>query len=174
MTSKSTPLRRAAVAVAVLATVAGCAYPGQSQYESYNVGHPIPVQFGSIVASRPIAIKGQPTGLGAASGAAAGAIGGSTLGQGSGSAAAALGLALVGLAAGAIFEQSLIDHPGVEYTVVLQSGQTFTIAQNLNPDDRILQPGERVMVQQGYGYMRVLPAENIPADVQRPTGLTVH
>src|SRR5258708_37613466 len=78
MTRRSTPLRKAALAVAVLATVAGCAHPGQNQYESYNVGHPIPVQFGSIVAARPIAIKGQPTGLGAGAGAAGGAIGGST------------------------------------------------------------------------------------------------
>src|SRR6266849_5739687 len=140
MTRRSTPLGKAALAVAVLATVSGCAYPGQNQYESYNVGHPIPVLFGSIVAARPIAIKGQPTGL----------------------------------AAGAIAEQALIDHPGVEYTVVLQSGQTYMLAQNLNPGDRILQPGERVMVQQGYGYMRVLPADNVPTDVQRPPGLDVH
>ena len=174
MTRRSTPLGKAALAVAVLATVSGCAYPGQNQYESYNVGHPIPVLFGSIVAARPIAIKGQPTGLGAGAGAAAGAIGGSTLGHGIGSAGAALGLALVGLAAGAIAEQALIDHPGVEYTVVLQSGQTYMLAQNLNPGDRILQPGERVMVQQGYGYMRVLPADNVPTDVQRPPGLDVH
>src|SRR5229473_2996449 len=110
----------------------------------------------------------------AGAGAAAGAIGGSTLGHGMGSAGAALGLALVGLAAGAIAEQALIDHPGVEYTVVLQSGQTYMLAQNLNPGDRILQPGERVMVQQGYGYMRVLPADNVPTDVERPPGLDVH
>ena len=174
MSRRPTPLRQAALAVAVVATVSGCAYPSQNQYESYNVGHPIPVQFGSIVSARPIAIKGRPTGLGAASGAAAGAIGGSTLGHGTGSAAAALGLALVGLAVGAVAEQSLIDHPGVEYTVVMQTGQTYMLAQNLNPGDRILQPGERVMVQQGYGYMRVLPADNIPTDVQRPPGLTVH
>ncbi len=30
------------------------------------------------------------------------------------------------------------------------------------------------MVQQGYGYMRVLPADNVPTDVQRPPGLDVH
>ena len=172
--TKAAPLRKAAFAVAVLAAVSGCAYPGQNSYSTAEVGRPIPVQFGTIVSSRPIEVKGQPTGLGAAAGGAAGGIGGATLGHGLGSAGAALGLALVGLAAGAVAEQALIDHSGVEYTVTLESGQTYVLAQNLNPGDRILQPGERVMVQQGYGYMRVLPADTMPTDIQRPAGIAVH
>ena len=155
-------------------TLEGCAFPGQNQYEANDVGRPISVQFGTVVSSRSINIKGQQSGAGALIGGAAGGLGGSQIGAGVGSGAAAFGLALVGLAAGAIAEQSLIDRPGVEYTVVLQSGQTYIFAQNLNKGDTVIEPGHRVMVQYGYGYMRVLPADTIPTELERPKGVTVY
>lgn len=174
MQRRSIPLRKATCAIAVVVTLAGCAYPGENRYYEYSVGYPIPVQFGTVIASRPIEIKGTPTGLGGAAGGAAGGLAGSALGAGTGNALAIFGLALVGLAAGAFGEQAARDRSGVEYTVALQNGQTYTLAQNLNAGDRVMQAGERVMLQSGYGYMRLLPADNFPTDIQRPKGITVH
>jgi outer membrane lipoprotein SlyB len=174
MTQRSTLIRNATLALAVVTAVSGCAYPGQNLYYESNVGYPLSVQFGTVIATRPIEIKGSPSGAGAAVGGAAGGIGGSALGAGTGSAFAALGLAVVGLAVGSLVEQAIRDRPGIEYTIALQNGQIYTLAQNLNDDDRPIQAGARVMLQYGYGYMRLLPADNFPTDMQRPVGITVH
>jgi outer membrane lipoprotein SlyB len=174
MTLRATPRMSAILAIAAIATLAGCSYPGQNRYYAESVGQPMAVQFGTVVASRPIEIKGRPSGLGSAIGGAAGGLGGSTLGSGTGSGFAALGLAVAGLAAGGLAEQALSDRNGVEYTIVMQNGQTITVAQFLESGDAIIAPGHRVMVQSGNGYSRVLPAENIPTDLERPTGVTVH
>jgi outer membrane lipoprotein SlyB len=174
MTKRLTRLRKAALAVALLAMVSSCAYPGQSLYYENNVGYPLSVQFGTVIAQRPIAIKGSPSGAGAIVGGAAGGLGGSAIGAGLGSAAAAFGLAVVGIALGSLIEQLARDRSGVEYTIVLQNGQVYTLAQNLNEGDHPFQPGSRVMLQYGYGYMRLLSADNFPTDMQRPQGITVH
>jgi outer membrane lipoprotein SlyB len=174
MTQRLTPLRKATLAVALAATVSSCAYPGENLYYENNVGYPLSVQFATVIAERPIEIKGQPSGAGALVGGAAGGIGGASIGAGLGSAAAALGLSVVGIALGSLIEQLARDRSGVEYTVVLQNGQTYTLAQNLNKGDHVIQPGSRAMLQYGYGYMRLLPADNFPTDVQRPQGITVH
>ncbi len=174
MTQRAAPLRQVVLAVVVLATVSACAYPGQNRYYGYNVGYPMPVQFGTVVSSRQIEIKGTPTGLGAAAGGAAGGLGGAAIGAGLGSAFAALGLALVGLGVGALAEQAVTDQSGIEYTIALETGQVFSLVQNMNAGDTIIAPGHRVMVQYGRGYTRIVPADNIPTSMQRPQGLIVH
>jgi len=174
MTQRLTPIRNVAVATAIVATLAGCVYPSEHVYYENNVGYPLQVQFATVISERPIQIKGTPSGAGALVGGAAGGIGGASIGAGLGSAAAALGLAVVGIALGSVIEQIARDRSGVEYTVVLQNGQTYTLAQNMNEGDQVMQPGSRVMLQYGYGYMRLLPATNFPTDVQRPQGITVH
>ncbi len=174
MKQRSTPIRKVALALAIVATLSGCAYPSQNLYYENNVGYPLSVQFGTVIAERPIAIKGAQSGAGALAGGAAGGIGGSALGAGLGTAFAAFGLAIVGIAIGSLIEQSVRDRSGIEYTIALQNGQIYTLAQNLNDGEHALQPGSRVMLQYGYGYMRLLPADNFPTDIQRPQGITVH
>jgi outer membrane lipoprotein SlyB len=80
---------------------------------------------------------------------------------------------LIGGLAGAATEQAIADRRGLEYTVTLQSGTTLTIAQERNAGERVLQPGERVMVQMSGAHQRVLPADQLPAEIKRPVGVTV-
>jgi outer membrane lipoprotein SlyB len=162
-----------AVMLLALGALAGCQHPGQNVYSSREVGRATSVNFGTVLAVREIAIKGEQTGLGAATGGAIGGVAGSQFGRSGGKVASTLGGVLVGGLAGAATEQAIADRRGLEYTVTLQSGTTLTIAQERAAGDRILQPGERVMVQMSGTHQRVLPADQLPTEIKRPVGVTV-
>lgn len=153
--------------------LAGCAHKSQNTYGYEEVGKSSAVSFGTVINVREIDITGQNTGLGAAGGAVGGAIGGSTLGSGASNAAAIVGLAVAGAVAGAVVEQAMADRKGVEYTITLESGVTLTIPQETPQGERIMQPGERVIVQNSGGYQRVLPASQLPTEIARPKGIKV-
>jgi outer membrane lipoprotein SlyB len=153
--------------------VSGCVDSGQNRYSYNDVGKTSVVQFGTVLAVRPIDITGQNTGAGAIAGGAAGGLAGNQFGHGGGKAGATLAGALVGLAAGAIAEQALSDRKGLEYTIVLENGKTVTIAQEHSEKDRVFAAGERVMVQASGTYQRVLPADNLPTEIARPKGIKV-
>ncbi len=162
------------VVVGALA-LTGCAQrPSQNVYRYDEVGKSVAVSFGSIVTAREVSISGKNTGAGAVVGGAAGAIGGSRVGQGvAGPALVGIGAALVGAAVGAAIEQAASDRKGIEYVVVLESGVAMTIVQEMAEGEAVLAPGARVIVQNSGGYQRVLPAENLPTEVARPQGLKV-
>ncbi|NIJ43488.1 outer membrane lipoprotein SlyB [Parvibaculum indicum] len=162
--------------------VAGCAKrPSQNVYNYDEVGKSSAVSFGTVVSRREIDITGKNTGTGALIGGAAGAGAGSYIGSGAGSyigsgdgtAWAVAGGALAGAVIGAIAEQSAADRKGVEYVVVLESGVTLTIAQDVGEKDVLLNPGDRVIVQNSGGYQRVLPAANLPTQIERPKGIKI-
>lgn len=155
-----------------LATVA-CQRQSQNAYRYDEVGKSSAVSFGTIVSSRSIDIIGQNTGGGALLGGAAGGAAGSYIGGGSGQAWAVAGGALAGAALGALAEQAAADRGGLEYVVVLESGVTMTIVQEIGKGERMLQVGERVIVQNQSGYQRVLPASHLPEQIQRPKGIKV-
>jgi outer membrane lipoprotein SlyB len=154
-------------------TLGGCEQPSQNRYAADEVGHSTVVKFGTVVAARSIDITGKNTGAGALVGGAGGGIAGSTLGHGGGNAAAILGGVVVGAVAGAVAEQALADRTGLEYTIVLENGKTITIAQEQNKTDRVFAAGDRVMVQASGSYQRVLPTDNLPAEVSRPQGIKI-
>lgn len=151
----------------------GCQNPSQNAYRYNEVGKSSAVTFGTVLAVREIDIIGKNTGTGALIGGAAGAGAGSYAGRGSGN-NWAIGAGLIaGAVAGAVAEQAMADRKGVEYTIVLESGVTLTIAQEMPKDEPIHAIGARVMVQNTGGYQRVLPASNLPTEVKRPQGIKV-
>lgn len=168
-------LKRGVVVTSLLALflAGGCAHKSQNTYSYDEMGKSSAVSFGTVVNVRSIDITGQNTGIGALGGATAGAIGGSQIGHGAGNAGAIVGLAVAGAAVGAIAEQAMADRKGVEYTITLETGVTLTIPQETPEGERIMQPGERVIVQNTGGYQRVLPASQLPTEIARPQGIKV-
>lgn len=166
------------LAVCILALgflgVAGCAArQSQNVYRYDEVGKTTAVSFGTVVSSRVVDITGKNTGTGALVAGAAGAGAGSYIGSGSGSIWGAAAGALVGAAAGAVAEQAMADRQGIEYVVVLQSGVTMTVVQEIGKNDAPVNVGDRVIVQNSGGYQRVLPASNLPTQITRPQGIRV-
>lgn len=157
-----------------LLMLAGCAVQdGQSQYSYKDVGQSTLTDFATVIAVREVGITGENTGAGALVGAGVGAGAGSYAGSGSGDAWAIAGGALAGAVIGSMAEQAAANRKGYEYVLTKENGQTITIVQNQNPEDRILQPGERVMVQTSGSYQRVLPASHLPEQIKRPKGIKV-
>jgi outer membrane lipoprotein SlyB len=162
------------MAVGAVVLLAGCQNPSQNRYRAAEVGKSSAVSFATVLAVREIDVIGQNSGIGAAAGGAMGGVAGNQFGQSGGNLAATLGGALVGLAVGALAEQAINDRKGLEYTLILESGVTLTVTQELpGADEKMLAVGERVIVQNTGGYQRVLPASNLPTQVKRPQGLKV-
>ncbi|MGQ9371736.1 outer membrane lipoprotein [Azospirillum sp. A39] len=170
MTHRQSRRRLSAATLTVAAAIAlgGCATQGQSRYSYQDVGRASLVEFGTVLASRPVDITGRNTGAGGLVGATAGGLAMSNVGQGTGNAAAIIGGALVGAVAGAMAEQAMSDRVGIEYTLTLANGKTLTIVQEQAQGDRVFAPGDAVMVQSSGTYQRVLAADHLPAEITRP------
>ena len=165
------------MAVAILGTMTlslgACASQSQNRYSYRDVGQATSVEFGTVMATRPVDIQGQNTGAGGVVGATAGGLAMSNVGQGSGNLAAILGGALVGAVAGAVAEQAISDRTGIEYVVTLANGRTITIVQEQAANEPVFAPGHRVMVQTNGTYQRVLSADHLPTETSRPKGIKV-
>lgn len=157
--------------LAAVLLLSACANNGQSRYSYNEVGHSTLAVFGTVISTRSVDITGKNTGTGAAIGGAAGGIAGSQFGHGGGNAAATLAGVVVGAVAGAVAEQAMADRVGTEYVIALTNGKVLTIVQEQNQADRIFNPGERVIVQASGQYQRVLPADTLPTQMNRPTGI---
>lgn len=160
-----------AVTVATLA-LGACQTAGQNVYDESEVGQATLVKFGTVVAERPVNVNGQG-GAGMLAGGAAGGIAGSAFGEGTGNIAATAAGVLIGGLVGALTEHAITDHSATEYTITLENGKTITIVQDPNPGDAVIRPGDRVMVQMQGDTERVLPAANLPTQIQRPQGIKV-
>lgn len=150
------------------AALSGCASSGQSQYNSRDVGRATSVEFGTVLASRPIEIKGEGALPGGAIGGLAGGLAMSNVGQGTGNTAAIAGGALAGMFLGAMVGQAVTDRVGVEYTVTMTNGKTVVIAQEQAKEDRVFNPSDPVMIQTGVDYQRVLAADHLPDTIKAP------
>ena len=153
--------------------LSACQHPNRDVYSYNEIGKSSAVSFGTILAVRQIDIIGKNTGAGAVVGAAAGAGAASYAGHGSGNTWAVGAGLLAGAIAGGLAEQAMADRKGLEYTVILESGVTLTIAQEAPKDEAPIPVGTRVIVQNSGGYQRVLPATNLPTEVKRPQGIKV-
>lgn len=159
--------------LAALGLLAACqARDSQHQYDYSEVGKSRVSEFGTVIRAREVDIRGENTGTGALAGATAGGVGGYQFGNGQGQMGATLGGAVIGALAGAAIEQAVSDRKGIEYTVVKENGKTVTSVQNLEKGDRIFKAGERVMVQMTGSYQRILPAGDLPTEMNRPKGIT--
>ncbi|TWA69540.1 outer membrane lipoprotein SlyB [Azospirillum baldaniorum] len=154
-------------------SLGACAGQSQNRYSYRDVGQATSVEVGTVMATRPVDIQGQNTGVGGLVGGAAGGLALSNVGKGSGNVAAILGGAVVGAVAGAVAEQAISDRTGIEYVVTLATGRTITIVQEQGADEPVFGPGQRVMVQTNGTYQRVLSADHLPTETSRPEGIKV-
>ena len=141
----------ATIAGAVLA--GGCAYPsGSADYRGYEVRGEQSVRFGVVETVRPVRILPAETGVGGAAGAFIGGIAGSHAGSGHGNIVGAIGGAIIGSIIGQNVERSANERPGVELTVLLDSGKYIAVVQEA---DESFRAGDRVRVLSGRNSTRV-------------------
>lgn len=112
------------------------------------------VEYGQIVALRPVVLEGTKTPIGTLAGAAIGGIAGSAVGQGKGSDIAAVVGAVAGGIAGSSVEEAATRSQGVEITVKTQRGDTIAIVQQTSAQDDF-KVGDTVRLLSSGGTTRV-------------------
>ena len=146
-------LKSLGAALACLVLLGGCAYSyGARDYRGYETLGAQEVRFGVIESVREVKIQPGETGVGTAGGAMLGGIAGSTVGGGSGQVAGAIGGAILGGLIGQSVERSANERPGVELTVLLDSGKYIAVVQEA---DEAFRSGDRVRILSGRGTTRV-------------------
>ena len=136
---------------ALLAT--GCVYHGGSaDYRGYDVMGEQGARFGVVDATRDVRIRPMNTGVGSTTGAFVGGIAGSHVGGGSGEIVGAIAGTLIGSILGYNAEQAANEVPGIEVTVLLDSGRHIAVVQQAG---ELFKPGERVRVLTGRDSVRV-------------------
>ena len=136
------------------ALITGCAYhAGSADYRGYEVMGEQSVRFGVVEAVREVRIQPYDTGVGTAAGAFIGGIAGSHVGGGSGEIVGAIAGSVIGSIVGYNVEKSANEVPGVEVTVLLDSGRYIAVVQQATGE--IFRQGERVRVLGGHNSTRV-------------------
>jgi outer membrane lipoprotein SlyB len=138
-------MRRSICLLGLLTALIGCA-------EQPVLDH------GTVTQVEPADMPADNTGVGAAGGAAIGGVIGSRMGGGAGAIAATVVGVVVGAAAGSAAESALQDASGLRYTVKLDDNRVMTIVQHREPADRVIQPGEGVVIRTSGWRQRVEPA----------------
>jgi outer membrane lipoprotein SlyB len=148
------PASKSFIALAACALLAGgCAHPaGSADYRSYEVMGEQSVRFGVVETVREVRIQPRDSGAGGAAGAFIGGIAGSHAGRGSGNIVGAIGGAIIGSIVGHNIERSANEVPGVELTVLLDSGKYIAVVQQA---DESFRAGDRVRVLSGHRSTRV-------------------
>jgi outer membrane lipoprotein SlyB len=133
---------------ALVAILGGCAYPGvgAGEYHRVDARGEQSVRFGVVESVRDVKIDPYDTGVGAFTGAAVGGIAGSHVGGGSGQAVGAIAGAVLGGILGQNIEKSANERPGIEVTVLLDSGRYIAVVQGA---DELFRAGDRVRVLSG-------------------------
>lgn len=134
-----------------------------------DAGQAYKVKFGTVLAVKQVNIRSDPT-LGASGGLLLGGAAGAGYGN---TRTAALEGALAGALAGAVAQQMIETGNGYEYTIAFTDGSTEVIDQRQATEDPVFQPGAAVMVQYGATRNRVLPADQLPANVAMPKSVQV-
>jgi len=131
-------------AFVLLVALSACTPPGSDTYSRADMGRVATVMKGKILSMRSVKIAGTQSGIGAGSGAIAGGIGASGIGNGGRSnAVAAVGGAVVGGIAGAVAEEAMTKSTATEFIVQQENGQTVAIVQQ---NDEHLAVGDHVMI----------------------------
>jgi len=141
-------------ALAALTILGGCAYPppGGATYRGYEARGEQSVRFGVVESVRDVKIGPHDTGVGTATGVALGGIAGSNMGRGNGEVVGAIAGAVLGGIIGQHIEKEANERPGLEITVLLDSGKYVAIVQGA---DEAFKAGDRVRVLSGRGTARV-------------------
>ncbi len=145
-----------AVGIVVALSLAGCAGSMSGDVYSRERAQRVQtVEYGQVVEVRQVQIEGTKSGVGALAGGAMGGALGSGIGRGSGSTIAIVGGAIAGAAAGAAAEEAVTKQPGLEITVRMDSGQTLSLVQGMDPP---VQVGDRVkLMRNPDGSARAIP-----------------
>ena len=144
------------VLLAVLA--AGCASSSTNTYSGNDVGQVIETAQGTVVSSRVVEIKGgSNSNVGAIGGGLAGATTGAVIAKG-GNASLAAGIlgGLAGAGIGYLVEQEARSGEGIEYVIRMDDGRVVTLVQNREPEEQPVDNGQRVLVQYGTDYTRII------------------
>ena len=142
-----------AAALAAALALGGCAYhAGSADYRGYEARGEQAVRFGVVETVRPVRIQPYNTGVGSTAGAFIGGVAGSHAGGGSGQILGAIGGALIGSIIGHNVEQQSNELPGVEVTVLLDSGKYIAVVQEA---DESFRAGDRVRILSGRNSTRV-------------------
>ena len=150
---KTSPLPIAALALATVIAVSGCASTSSgSVYSSRQARQEQTVRMGVVESVRTVTIEGSRSPVGAVAGGAVGAIGGANVGGGRGSTIGSILGAVAGGVAGSVIEERATRKDGLEITVRLESGELRAITQDA---DETFKPGERVRLLSGSGVTRV-------------------
>ena len=148
-----------------------CNFSTQTRYNYSEVGKIQVVNYGTVIGVRDIDIISDTSSAGGLMGGIGGGVGGTSVGSGSGAIVAGAAGAIGGVLVGSALEQAIRNRGGVEYTVVLRNGKTLTVAQNISEKDVLLKKGDRVIVQINGEYQRVLPANDLPTEIEQPKGI---
>ena len=145
---------KAAVVVALLGAMAGCATQSNSSavYNASQAQREQIVRFGTVESVRQVQIQRPQSGVGTLAGAGVGGVAGSAIGGGRGSIVGAIVGAVAGGVAGNAIENSANNRPGYELTVRLDDGEMRAIVQEA---DEAFAPGERVRILSRGGLSRV-------------------
>lgn len=153
--------------------LAACATKGQNVYDSKEVGKEQYVMFGEVVDIQDAKIIGDKSGAGAAAGGVVGAAAGAQVGKGSGQWAGGLLGGILGAVTGTAAEEAVRTKTAANYTIVTEVGTTVSIVQELKSDDPEIRVGDRVMIQGTGENQRVIPANRVTDELNRPRGIII-
>ena len=135
------------------AALGGCAYnAGSADYRAYEARGEQTVRFGVVETLRPVRIQPGDTGIGSTAGAFIGGVAGSNVGGGNGQILGAIGGVIIGSILGHNIERQSNEVPGLEITVLLDSGEYIAVVQGA---DEPFRPGDRVRILSGRRSTRV-------------------
>jgi outer membrane lipoprotein SlyB len=158
-------IRILAILLAVLLTGCGPSYSPDT-YATNAAQQANKVETGVIVGVRKVRISASGT-VGAVSGAAAGGVVGSQIGEGSAGAIGAVGGSLLGGLAGVASEHLVSDTNGFEYIVRKANGDMLSVAQK---DKKPLTVGQTVLVITG-AQARIVPDYTVPFEPPEKTAV---
>lgn len=148
-------MKKSLITIIALSTIlTGCmSNLGGDVYSREDARRVQQVQFGTIVALRPVKIEGTKTPIGAITGAAIGGIAGSTVGGGTGSYVAAIIGAVGGGLIGGMGEELITRSNGVEITFNQDNGATKAIVQQVQ-ENEMFRVGDRIRIMNLNGQYR--------------------
>lgn len=142
------------LALVMAATLAGCtAAPSSNRYSTTQAGTLQEVQFGTVVAVRPVMIEQNSSETGQLAGGIIGGVAGSEVGQGKGQIVGSVAGAVAGSAIGSIIDRASDAKAGLEITVKLQNDKVVALAQIA---DEMFQVGDSVKILSNNGKSRVV------------------
>jgi outer membrane lipoprotein SlyB len=155
------------LAVGIALTLTGCAGSTSGNVYSRERAQKIQtVEYGQVLEVRQVQIEGTKSPVGPLAGGALGGALGSGIGRGSGTTIGVVGGAIAGVLAGGAAEEALTKQSGLEITVRMDSGQTLSLVQGVDPPVRA---GDRVkLMRSPDGSARVIPVAPGEAEEDLP------